>query len=389
MDLAADWVIDADAHVTEPGDVWTARLPAKYRDVAPRLVRERSGWDVWKVGPGDGQTVASVGHTATAGWPERFPSAPRNMDEVPEAAHDAKARLAYMDDNGIWAQVMYPNVGGFGNQAFLKMDDAELQVECVRAYNDWMTDWCSADAARLLSVTATPFWDVDASVTEIERCAANGHRGVLFTGEPQRFDLPYLGDAHWDPLWATAQELGLPVSFHIGGGDIASGFSPGRIRAHGAGAAYVSTSVSLFLTNGVQIADLLTSGVLPRFPELSFVSVESGIGFLPFILEASDYAYGESSMPSDRPDDPLPSELFKRQVYGCYFFEELGLGRVVDAIGADSILFETDYPHPICLFGNVREKIETSLADQPDDVRRKVLWDNAAALYQVEAPLSR
>jgi predicted TIM-barrel fold metal-dependent hydrolase len=384
MDLATEWVIDADAHVTEPADVWTDRMPAEYGDLVPRLVRdERSGWDVWKVG---GQTIASVGHTATAGWAERFPSAPKTMDEVPEAAHDAEARLAYLDDNRIWAQVMYPNVGGFGNQAFLKMDDPALQVECVRAYNDWMTEWCSADPDRLLSVTATPFWDVDATVAEIVRCADLGHRGVLFTGEPQRFDLPFLGDAHWDPVWEVAQERALPVSFHIGSGDVASGFSPGRIRAHGAGAAYVSTSVSLFLTNGQQIADLLTSGVLSRFPELKFVSVESGIGFLPFILEASDYAYGESSMATDRPGDPLPSELFKRQVYGCYFFEELGLGRVVEAIGADNVLFETDYPHPICLFGNVREKIEASLADQPEDVRRKVLWDNAAALYRVGAP---
>ena len=380
-----DWVIDADAHVTEPADVWSERLPAKYRDAAPRLVRdEKSGWDVWQVAGG---TIASVGHTATAGWPKKFPSAPRNMDEVPLAAHDAVARLQYLDEVGIWAQVMYPNVGGFGNQAFLKMEDPQLQIECVRAYNDWMTDWCSADPRRLLSVTATPFWDVDASVAEVERCAAKGHRGVLFTGEPQRFDLPYLGDAHWDPLWAAAQDANLPISFHIGGGDIASGFSQGRIRAHGPGAAYVSTSVSLFLTNGAQIADLLTSGVLSRFPDLKFVSVESGIGFLPFILEAADYAYGESSMATDRPGEPKPSELFLRQVYGCYFFEELGLGRVVEAIGADNVLFETDYPHPICLFGNVRDKIDASLADQPEDVRRKVLWDNAATLYRVGAPV--
>jgi uncharacterized protein len=386
-DWGRDWVIDADAHVTEPADVWTERLPSKYAGDAPRLVRdEKSGWDVWKLG--DGATIASVGHTATAGWPKKFPSAPRNMDEVPAAAHDAGARLQYLDEVGIWAQVMYPNVGGFGNQAFLKMEDPQLQIECVRAYNDWMTDWCAADPRRLLSVTATPFWDVDASVAEVERCAANGHRGVLFTGEPQRFELPYLGDPHWDPLWAVAQDTNLPISFHIGGGDIASGFSQGRIRAHGPGAAYVSTSVSLFLTNGAQIADLLTSGVLSRFPDLKFVSVESGIGFLPFILEAADYAYGESSMPTDRPGEPKPSELFQRQVYGCYFFEELGLGRVVEAIGADNVLFETDYPHPICLFGNVRDKIETSLAGQPDDVRRKVLWDNAAALYQVGAPVT-
>ena len=385
-DWGPEWVIDADAHVTEPADVWTARLPSKYADDAPRLVRdERSGWDVWQI---HGRTIASVGHTAVAGWPEKFPSAPHTMEEVPPAAHDAEARLAYLDEVGIWAQVMYPNVGGFGNQAFLKMDDPQLQVECVRAYNDWMSDWCSADPRRLLAVTATPFWDVDVTVAEVERCAAKGHRGVLFTGEPQRFDLPFIGDAHWDPLWATAQDLGMPISFHIGSGDMVSGFSPGRIKAHGPGAAYVSTSVSLFLTNGVQIADLLTSGVLSRFPDLKFVSVESGIGFLPFILEAADYAYGESTMATDRPGEPKPSELFRRQVFGCYFFEELGLGRVVEAIGADNVLFETDYPHPICLFGNVREKIEASLAGQPAEVRRKVLWDNSAALYQVEAPVA-
>ncbi len=387
MDLERDWVIDADAHVTEPADVWTERLPSKYADDAPRLVRdEKSGWDVWKLADGvDDRLGRPHRHRRMA---EEVPERPRNMDEVPAAAHDAGARLQYMDEVGIWAQVMYPNVGGFGNQAFLKMEDPQLQIECVRAYNDWMTDWCAADPRRLLSVTATPFWDVDASVAEVERCAAKGHRGVLFTGEPQRFDLPYLGDPHWDPLWAVAQDANLPISFHIGGGDIASGFSQGRIHAHGPGAAYVSTSVSLFLTNGAQIADLLTSGVLSRFPDLKFVSVESGIGFLPFVLEAADYAYGESSMPTDRPGEPKPSELFRRQVYGCYFFEELGLGRVVEAIGADNVLFETDYPHPICLFGNVRDKIEASLASQPDDVRRKVLWDNAAALYQVGAPVT-
>jgi predicted TIM-barrel fold metal-dependent hydrolase len=382
-----DWVIDVDAHVTEPAGVFADRLPARYRDLGPRLVHdERSGWDLWKLG--DGTTISSVGMTATAGWPEKFPGAPRGMDEIPRAAWDAQARLGYLDEIGVWAQVMYPNVGGFGNQAFLKLEDADLQLACVRAYNDWLTEWCATDPRRLLAVTATPFWDVAAAVDEVERCADLGHRGVLFTGEPQRYGLPFLGDHHWDPLWGAAQSIGSPISFHIGSGDIASGFSPARIKAHGPGAAYVSTSVDLFLTNGAQIVDLLTSGVLPRFPELRFVSVESGIGFLPFILEAADYAYGESSMATDRPGDPPPSEQFRRQVFACFFFERVGLGRVIDAIGADNLLFETDYPHPICLFGDVRDTIDASLAGQPDEVRHKVLWENAAALYRVEAPVA-
>ena len=380
-----DWVIDVDAHVTEPGDVWTARLPGKLRDRGPRLERDRSGRDVWHVA--DSTPLVPVGFTAVAGWPEPFPSGPKNMDEVPPAAWDARARLEYLDSIGVWAQVMYPNVAGFGNQQFLALEDPELMLACVRAYNDFLIEWCAADARRLLAVSATPFWDVDAAVDEVRRCAELGHRGVLFTGEPQRYDLPYLGDKHWDPFWATVQELGLPISFHIGSGDFQSGFAPARIKAHGVGATRVSTSVQLFLDNGTQIVDLLMSGVLARFPTLQFVSVESGIGFIPFILDAADYAFEDGKVWLERPYFEMkPSDYFRRQVFGCWFFEERTVAGVIDAVGPSRLLFETDYPHPICLYGNVQEKIEAGLAGQPVDVRHQILWGNAADLYRVAEP---
>ncbi len=156
------------------------------------------------------------------------------------------------------------------------------------------------------------------------------------------------------------------------------------MAAHGIGPTYVKATVQLFLENGVQILDLLLSGVLPRHPDTKFVSVESGIGFLPFVLEAADYAFGEAAVRRERPEFALlPSEYFHRQVYGCWFFEELALQRLVDKVGAANILFETDYPHPICLYGNVREKIDAALAGQPPELRRQILFDNAAALYKV------
>ena len=137
----------------------------------------------------------------------------------------------------------------------------------------------------------------------------------------------------------------------------------------------------------VQIVDLLLSGVLPRFPELRFVSVESGIGWIPFLLETADYCFGYSQVRRERPEfELLPSEYFARQVYGCYFFEELAPQRLLDRIGVDNVLFETDYPHPVCLYGNVREKIDAGLAGQPAAVRRKLLFDNAARLYDVAPP---
>jgi hypothetical protein len=127
-----DWVIDSDTHVSEPGDLWTSRLPARYKDRAPHIVRDpESGVETWRIG--EAERFLPVGFTAVAGWPEPFPAAPRNMDEVPKAAYDATARLAYMDQVGIWAMALYPNVGGFGSQAFLGLKDPELMLACVRA----------------------------------------------------------------------------------------------------------------------------------------------------------------------------------------------------------------------------------------------------------------
>ena len=169
-------LIDVDAHVTEPPDLWTNRVPEKWKERVPKVGTDANGLQSWSV---DGQMITTVGATSVAGWPHPFPEYPPGYDDLHPGSYDAKARLAYLDEQGIAAQVLYPNVGGFGNQFFLRVDDPELKLACVRAYNDFLTEWCSADPDRLLPVAATPFWDVDATVDEIERCAAMGHRGVL------------------------------------------------------------------------------------------------------------------------------------------------------------------------------------------------------------------
>lgn len=381
-----DWVIDADTHITEPGDLWTSRLPAKFKDQGPHIIRDKeTGVDSWHIG--DSEALVPVGYTAVAGWHEPFPAAPRNMDEVPKASYDASARLEYMNKVGIWCMALYPNVGGFGSQAFLNLKDPELMLECVRAYNDFLLDWISRDPRRFVPIMATPFWDVEASVKEIERCAKLGHKGVLFTGSPQTHGLPILANPHWDPFWAAAQDCDLPVSFHIGTGSFDDGSSPERFQHMGAGGTNAVISISLFLDNGKQLTDLLFSGVLPKFPELKIVSAESGIGFLPFILEAADYTFEYGRVRQNNPLFKLkPSEYFARQVYGCYLFEEHAPSELMQVIGEDNIMFETDYPHPVCLYGNVREKIDAALGSVSEEARHKVLFGNAAKLYKIDAP---
>jgi predicted TIM-barrel fold metal-dependent hydrolase len=381
----ADWVIDADTHITEPGDVWTARLPKKWVEQGPRLVRLDDGRDSWRIG--DSEQLVPIGLTAIAGWPEPFPSAPLNMDEIPAAAYDAKARLGYMDEVGIWAMALYPNIGGFGNQAFLDLPDPGLRLACVRAYNDWLVDWCEAAPERFIKIMAIPFWDIDATVSEVERCAALGFAGILFTGEPQALGQPLVGDRHWDPLYSVAAETEMPLNFHIGSGDIDRSLAVQRVAAHGIAATLASSSLDLFLGNAIQVSDLLLSGVLPRFPETRFVSVESGIGWVPFVLEAADYCFEYAHIRAERPEyEMAPSDYFHRQVYACSFFEEHAPAVELGTIGAANVLFETDYPHPTCLYGNVRQKIDSAYGDLDPTTARQVLFDNAARLYGVAAP---
>ncbi len=378
-------IIDADTHVTETPDLWTSRAPASMRDRVPYVETDAKGVQRWVL-PG-GRSLAHVGMSATAGVGS-FKRPPKNYQEMHPGAYDAKARLKYMDDMGIWAMVMYPNVGGFGAQQFLKLNDPELMLTCVRIYNDWQTEWASADSRRLLPITSIPFWDVPAAVAEVRRCAAMGHKGILFTGEPQYYGKPLLGDPHWNPLWEVACEFDLPISFHIGSGDMAEGLLKTRVASYGKMAAFAELAVDIFLRNGLQLNDLLISGVLARYPKIKFVSVESGIGWIPFTLEAMDYQFQGNSVAEEHPEfDRLPSEYFARNVYACYWFEQTAPRRLIDKIGVDNVLFETDFPHPTSLYGEeVHARIKGGLADCEESVRRKILWDNSQKLYRVEQP---
>jgi len=382
--MGAYSIIDVDTHVTETPDVWVDRVPARMRDKVPYVDRDNKGRQCWFL---NGKRLSIIGLTATAGRGDMM-NWPATYDDMHPGAYDANARIKYMDDMGIWAMVMYPNVAGFGNQEFLKLEDPELMLACVEAYNDWQTDWAAADSRRLLPVTSIPFWDIEASVREVRRCAEKGHKGILFTGEPQAFGQPFMGDPHWDPLWQAAVDLGQPVSFHIGSGDMEDGLAREKVAAYGRMSTFTSGSVNVFLKNGFQLAELLLSGIFVRFPEVQFVSVESGVGWIPFALEALDYQFIGNNVFKEHPEfDRLPSEYFKTNVYACYWFEQVAPRRLIDKIGVDRIMFETDFPHPTSLFGDeVHERIASGLGDSDDATRRKILWENGQKVYKVEEP---
>lgn len=379
-------IIDTDTHITEPRDTWTARMSTKkWGDMVPHVkFDDEAQEEYWFLG--DTKMVPAC-MTAQAGWPEKFPSHPKTFEAAHPASYDADARIELMDELGIWAMALYPNIGGFGSQIWRNLDPPELALECVSAYNDMLVDWSSVAPDRLIPIAAVPFWNVEAAVKEIQRAAERGCKGMILSGAPQLHAQPFLADKAWDRVWAAAQDAELPISFHVGSGDMMSQFSMERIMTEGIGATYARASTSLFFDTAMQLTDLLFSGVLPRFPRLEFVSVESGIGWIPFLLEAADYHFIEGDVRASRPEfEELPSFYYYRQVYASYWFEKVAPAKLLEEVGVDRILFETDFPHPTCLHGDAVHSAVANLDGVPEDVRRKILYENAAKLYKVPLP---
>jgi predicted TIM-barrel fold metal-dependent hydrolase len=378
-------VIDIDTHITEPAGVWTERVSSKWGDKVPHI-RQFQGRDMWFIGD---QVVGGPGFYTMAGHDDTFPDVPMGYDAIPAASYDAKARLELMDEEGIYAMVLYPNLGGFGSGGFLKLEERALMLECVQAYNDFLVDWASADPNRLLPVMALPFWDIDAAVAEIQRSAAKGHRAVLFGSRPETFGQPQLAHVHWDPVWAATQDAGLSISFHIGSGDISDiAFDTSGM---GTKANFSRGGSVAFLDNQNCLANLLFGGVCARFPNLDFVSVESGVGWLQCALEMFDWQWTNGGVAKEHPEyDLLPSEYFKRQVYGSFWFEKKGVDAAL-ADFPDNLMWETDYPHPTSQYPSPNsvavhpaDYAQTVLADVPEETVRKVLQDTPARLYGVE-----
>jgi uncharacterized protein len=381
-------VIDTDTHIVEPYDLWTSRISvAKWGDKVPQVrhVAEEKE-DFWFF---NGERLGPAAGTSMAGWHEYAPKHPKTWNEVNPFASDANERLKRMDEYGIWAQVLYPNVAGFGAGQYLGLEDPELMLLCVQAYNDWIAEWASADPRRLLPQMALPFWDIDLSVKEMERATRLGHSGVIMGGQPEFFGQPKLTDPYWDPLWASAQEKGLPIDFHIASGDLSNfHLHHSSVGEH---AAFSGLAVMFTMENVKTLSQIIMGGICHRFPKLNFVSVESGIGWLPFALEMLDWMWLNCGVRQEHPEyDLMPSEYFQRQIYGCFWFERGTLKSTIEQIGANNILYESDYPHPTSMSPGPasiavppRQYIDEVLGDLPEDVSRKVLHDNAARIYNL------
>ena len=380
-------VIDADTHFTEPPDLWTSRAPAAYRDRVLHI-EDRDGVPTWIV---DG---AELGFATGGGVVDHdggkipfFEASDKGMDWVHPGAWDPKARLQVMDECGIHAQVLYPNrVGLGGHNLNTVVQDETLRMLCVEIYNDAMAEMQDESNLRFIPMPVMPAWDVDLCVKETERCArarAPWHQHDLRPAGPR---LP------------RSREPGVgPALGGVRGSQPARAF-PHRLEQHGHGllrplllavagrvrAARDRWRDVVHQQRGVVI-NTVFAGIFDRFPALQMVSVESGIGWIPFILETMDYELFENAPAHAAALAKKPSEYFRSNWYGTFWFEENqgDVQGLLDKVGDDRVLFETDFPHPTCLYPAPLESVAVKMNALRPESRRRVMGENAARLYRI------
>ena len=357
-------LISADSHVMEPLDLWTRHLPARLRDRGPRieardgraclLVEERVVRKFGVVDSGQKRAEYSAEDEVTSGL-------------ASSGARDPDARLRDLDRDGVWGEVMYPNLAFFCTH---RIEDAEVEQATCRVYNDWVAEHFLQASPRFCPVAILPVRDVEGSIAELRRAAQRGFRAVLL---PTHVDFrPYNAPAY-DPLWSEAEALGVPLTFHAGTGR-------SQTPAHGPGGAVINYVVTVGCGPMETLAYLCGSGILARHPALRVALVECGSGWLAWALQAMDEAYREHHAWVRPKLDLLPSEYFRRQ--GAVTFQNDPVGfHNLRFTGERSLMWGSDYPHPEGTWPESRKALAEQLADVPAHVAERITCSNAAELY--------
>jgi uncharacterized protein len=367
-------VVSADDHVQEHPEVWTSRMSKqKWGNRIPHIERQPDGSDVWVIG---GQRLKAELAASGALLSDPNPE-PTRWEEVPPMAYNAGERLKAMDANGVDYSVLYPTIAGPAGETFGTLDDPDLERDCVQAYNDWLIEEWAAVSPRLVPQCIVPIWPMERTVAEIKRAVSKGHKGVVYPASPMELrDVPHINEPVYDPLWATCEDLGVPLSFHSGASPRIQ-LQPGASFSPAVAAAFrgVVRSVSSIAV----VANFLFSRVLYRFPKLKVVFAESSLGWGAYEIEYADYQSDADGLQTE--GYPLkPSELFQRQCYFTCWYDRRSL-KVRRYVGTANILWAANFPLVTSTWPNSREHIELSFGEIPEDEKDQMLWGNAARLY--------
>ena len=383
--MAGYKVISSDDHVYEPADLWTSRIGANFGDQCPRVVREE-GADWWYC---DGEKILGFeGGGEQLGWrfttPEKLSRGGRSEDVRP-GAYLPEDRVKDMAVDGVEGEVIYPTVG----VALGRVEDARLMNAVCGAYNDWMAEFCKPFPHMLKGIAMLNLSSVPVAVKEMERCANLGLAGALIPVYPPE-ELGY-DSPEYEPLWAAAQDLRMPLSLHINTRLL---IINSRYRGgHGQGPSGPVPETPSFRANvdhwvRMSFANMIFSGVFERYPKLTVGSVEMELSWAAHFLERMDFIYTQRAVPGTWyrfREGVVPSDYFHSNGFISFQQDAAGV-RLRDFIGVDNLLWGSDYPHPESTFPETQQILTDILAGCSEEETTKIVRDNTARVYGFNGP---
>lgn len=377
-ELAGIKIVDCDTHITEAPDLFTTRAPAKYKSKVP-FVRRVNGVDRWFVGDRD---FGSLGGNVIRGDNNKllgrlaFPT----IEEGHQGAFDTKTRLQAMDDMGVHAQICFQNSGVTQAGALMALGDNELAVTILKIYNDAAAERQQESGDRLFTMAHLPLWDKAAMEAEGERALDMGLKGFVLPDTPERLGLPSFLDDYWTPFLDMCNDRGAPINFHLN-----AAIDPGVLTWKGFDFEQALSVVATMFSigNAATLGNWMVSGRLDRHPKLKIGLIESGMGWVPFAVEAMEHQFSEMLPNKSKVLTRRPWEYWRDHFWCTYWFETVGPQQLLNIIGEDKVLFETDFPHPTSLYPGVQSHILKTLGGYTPETRKKVLQTNATKLYNL------
>ncbi|MFT4025206.1 MAG: amidohydrolase family protein [Novosphingobium sp.] len=376
-------IVDCDTHFTEPADLWTANAPAGMKDKMPH-VRQIDGKDGWYVGD---KYFGSLGGNVIRRDRNKLLGrlSFQTYDQIDQGSYDVNARLEAMDAMGVWAQICFQNGGVTQAGSLVALNDEPLAIAITQIYNDACADRAKMSGGRINGMATLPYWDKDLMNAEMRRVVDLGLKGVVLPDRPERLSEGYIGadgkiSPFWEEVFQICNDTGLPINFHLNASlDAESamwdnlGFDqrlPISALIHHIGCA-------------ATMSNFMVTGVLDKFPKLKLGLIESGIGWVPFWLEALEHQLDEFRTTENRNLQMRPKEYFKQHFWVSFWFEDYAPRHMLEEIGFDRVMFETDYPHPTSLYPGVQDKLVKTLGHYDHKIQKQILQDNAFNLYNL------
>ena len=360
--LRAYHLISADSHINEPADLWTSRVPAKFRDRAPRVERFEQG-DAWVIEGVEGPMP--IGLNACAGQDPRLRQNWVRFDEIRSGGWDPAARVREIEIAGVDAEVLYPSPRVY--QSVAANEEPDFHLALIQAYNDWIDEYASYDLHRFRALPLLPNRGVEMALAEIDRVGGRASTGgFLMSAFPHGSLSPDPGD---DPVWASLEERDITLAIHVS----LQNTMPAQKNLLALPAA------TRFLGASTHLIELIFSGIFDRFPNLSLVFAEVDCGWVPYFKEQLDDGYYRYRFRFDLAK--LPSEYIEQHVHFTWVTDTYGIDNR-HHIGVDKMLWSSDYPHGSSNYPNAWSPTMAAMAGVSLEERSLMLVDNARRLHK-------